>query len=185
MLPFSYDDWMPVFTQVTTSTAGASAPRHSAVPAVCGLTWKTGETAPWNIPVETMYIPRCRRGTRCCSAALSRIIQCPTRTNERDVPGAFAEHHAGIHHWPTPATARGAVTCFTLPYDIPQPGNLTLYTYLGKCGSDFYFRADQCDDEYALVSQSVLPSARTAPGPTLALPKRRIATDYSAVLQGR
>ena len=55
-----------------------------------------------------------------------------------------------------PATGAVRQTCFTLPYDIPQPGSLTIYTYLGKCGSDFYFRADQCDDEYALVSQSVL-----------------------------
>ncbi len=73
-----------------------------------------------------------------------------------------------------PATGAVRQTCFTLPYDIPQPGNLTIYTYLGKCGSDFYFRADQCDDEYALVSQSVLRIGTDGTGPTLALPKRRI-----------
>lgn len=75
-------------------------------------------------------------------------------------------------------------TCFTLPYDIPQPGNLTVYTYLGKCGSDFYFRADQCDDEYALVSQSVLRIGTDGTRTDLGITKTPDYLDYCAVLQG-
>ena len=75
-------------------------------------------------------------------------------------------------------------TCFTLPYDIPQPGSLTIYTYLGKCGSDFYFRADQCDDEYALVSQSVLRIGTDGTRTDLGITKTPDYIDYCAVLQG-
>ena len=83
-----------------------------------------------------------------------------------------------------PATGAVRQTCFTLPYDIPQPGSLTIYTYLGKCGSDFYFRADQCDDEYALVSQSVLRIGTDGTRTDLGITKTPDYLDYCAVLQG-
>ena len=83
-----------------------------------------------------------------------------------------------------PATGAVRQTCFTLPYDIPQPGSLTIYTYLGKCGSDFYFRADQCDDEYAFVSQSVLRIGTDGTRTDLGITKTPDYLDYSAVLQG-
>ena len=125
---------------------------------------------------------RCRRGR---AAALPRCLglsgALPGR--RRDVPGAFAEHHAGIHPG-RPRDGRGAADLLYPPYDIPQPGSLTIYTYLGKCGSDFYFRADQCDDEYAFVSQSVLRIGTDGTRTDLGITKTPDYLDYCAVLQG-
>ncbi|MCO7111102.1 hypothetical protein NIA69_20790 [Gemmiger formicilis] len=105
VLPFSYDDWMPVFTQVTTSTAGASAPRRSAVPAVCGLTWKTGRPRRGISRWRQCTFPM-SSGTRCCFAALSRIIRCPTRTTTR-CPKRFCRTPRWNTPWPT-RDGRGA-----------------------------------------------------------------------------
>ena len=120
VLPFSYDDWMPVFTQVTTSTAGASAPRRSAVPAVCGLTWKTGETAPWNIPVETMYIPDVvGDALLLCRVVSDYPVPYP---DDDEMSQALLQNTTLEYTLADPATGAVRQTCFTLPYDIPQPG---------------------------------------------------------------
>ena len=172
VLPFSYDDWMPVFYAghylYCRSVSAAPFCRTGGM----RFNLENGGDRAVEYPGGDNVHSRCRRGR---AAALPRCLglsgALPGR--RRDVPGAFAEHHAGIHPG-RPRDSAVRQTCFTLPYDIPQPGSLTIYTYLGKCGSDFYFRADQCDDEYALVSQSVLRIGTDAPGPTLASPKRRI-----------
>ena len=103
--------------------------------------------------METKYIPDVV-GDALLLCHVVSDYPVPTRTTTR-CPRRFCRTPTLEYTLADPRRARVRQPA-TLPYDIPQPGSLTIYTYLGKCGSDFYFRADQCDDEYALVSQSVL-----------------------------
>lgn len=143
---------------------------------------ENGETAPWNIPVETMYIPDVvGDALLLCRVVSDYPVPYP---DDDEMSQALLQNTTLEYTLADPATGAVRQTCFTLPYDIPQPGNLTVYTYLGKCGSDFYFRADQCDDEYALVSQSVLRIGTDGTRTDLGITKTPDYLDYCAVLQG-
>lgn len=143
---------------------------------------ENGETAPWNIPVETMYIPDVvGDALLLCRVVSDYPVPYP---DDDEMSQALLQNTTLEYTLADPATGAVRQTCFTLPYDIPQPGSLTIYTYLGKCGSDFYFRADQCDDEYAFVSQSVLRIGTDGTRTDLGITKTPDYLDYSAVLQG-
>lgn len=143
---------------------------------------ENGETSPWNIPVETMYIPDVvGDALLLCRVVSDYPVPYP---DDDEMSQALLQNTTLEYTLADPATGAVRQTCFTLPYDIPQPGNLTVYTYLGKCGSDFYFRADQCDDEYSLVSQSVLRIGTDGTRTDLGITKTPDYLDYCAVLQG-
>ena len=172
VLPFSYDDWMPVFTQVTTSTAGASAPRHSAVPAVCGLTWKTGRPRRGISRWRQCTFPM-SSGTRCCSAALSRIIRCPTRTTTR-CPRRFCRTPRWNTPWPTPRRARCGRPALPSPMTYRSRGALRSTPTLASAAVTSISAQTSATMSTLWFPSPCCASARTAPGPTLALPKRRI-----------
>ena len=182
VLPFSYDDWEPVFYAghylYCRSLSAAPFCRTGGM----RFDLETGETAPWNIPVETKYIPDVvGDALLLCRVVSDYPVPYP---DDDEMSQALLQNTTLEYTLADPATGAVRQTCFTLPYDIPQPGNLTVYTYLGKCGSDFYFRADQCDDEYALVSQSVLRIGTDGTRTDLGITKTPDYIDYSAVLQG-
>lgn len=182
VLPFSYDDWMPVFYAghylYCRSVSAAPFCRTGGM----RFNLENGETAPWNIPVETMYIPDVvGDALLLCRVVSDYPVPYP---DDDEMSQALLQNTTLEYTLADPATGAVRQTCFTLPYDIPQPGNLTVYTYLGKCGSDFYFRADQCDDEYALVSQSVLRIGTDGTRTDLGITKTPDYLDYCAVLQG-
>ena len=182
VLPFSYDDWMPVFYAghylYCRSVSAAPFCRTGGM----RFNLENGETAPWNIPVETMYIPDVvGDALLLCRVVSDYPVPYP---DDDEMSQALLQNTTLEYTLADPATGAVRQTCFTLPYDIPQPGSLTIYTYLGKCGSDFYFRADQCDDEYALVSQSVLRIGTDGTRTDLGITKTPDYLDYSAVLQG-
>ena len=182
VLPFSYDDWMPVFYAghylYCRSVSAAPFCRTDGM----RFNLENGETAPWNIPVETMYIPDVvGDALLLCRVVSDYPVPYP---DDDEMSQALLQNTTLEYTLADPATGAVRQTCFTLPYDIPQPGSLTIYTYLGKCGSDFYFRADQCDDEYAFVSQSVLRIGTDGTRTDLGITKTPDYIDYSAVLQG-
>lgn len=182
VLPFSYDDWEPVFYAghylYFRSLSAAPFCRTGGM----RFDLQTGETAPWNIPVETKYIPDVvGDALLLCRVVSDYPVPYP---DDDEMSQALLQNTTLEYTLADPATGAVRQTCFTLPYDIPQPGNLTVYTYLGKCGSDFYFRADQCDDEYALVSQSVLRIGTDGTRTDLGITKTPDYLDYCAVLQG-
>ncbi len=182
VLPFSYDDWEPVFYAghylYFRSLSAAPFCRTGGM----RFDLQTGETAPWNIPVETKYIPDVvGDALLLCRVVSDYPVPYP---DDDEMSQALLQNTTLEYTLADPATGAVRQTCFTLPYDIPQPGNLTVYTYLGKCGSDFYFRADQCDDEYALVSQSVLRIGTDGTQTDLGITKTPDYLDYCAVLQG-
>ena len=133
---------------------------------------ENGETAPWNIPVETMYIPDVvGDALLLCRVVSDYPVPYP---DDDEMSQALLQNTTLEYTLADPATGAVRQTCFTLPYDIPQPGSLTIYTYLGKCGSDFYSAQTSATMSTLLFPSPCCASARTAPGPTLALPKRRI-----------
>ena len=108
------------FTQVTTSTAGASAPRHSAVPAGMRFNLENGETSPWNIPVETMYIPDVvGDALLLCRVVSDYPVPYP---DDDEMSQALLQNTTLEYTLADPATGAVRQTCFTLPYDIPPAG---------------------------------------------------------------
>jgi hypothetical protein len=181
VLPFSYDDWMPVFYAghylYCRSVSAAPFCRTDGM----RFNLENGETAPWNIPVETMYIPDVvGDALLLCRVVSDYPVPYP---DDDEMSQALLQNTTLEYTLADPATGAVRQTCFTLPYDIPQPGSLTIYTYLGKCGSDFYFRADQCDDEYAFVSQSVLRIGTDGTRTDLGITKTPDYLDYCAEIE--
>lgn len=118
VLPFSYDDWMPVFYAghylYCRSVSAAPFCRTGGM----RFNLENGETSPWNIPVETMYIP---------DVVGDALLLCRVVSD----------------------------------YPVPYPD----------------------DDEYALVSQSVLRIGTDGTRTDLGITKTPDYLDYSAVLQ--
>lgn len=177
VLPFSYNHWSPVFYAgrylYCRSLGAAPFYRTSGM----RLDLQTGETAPWSIPVETTFIPDVvGDALLLCRVVSDYPVPYP---DDDEMSQALLQNTTLEYTLADPATGAVRQTLFSCPYD-----GTTRYTYLGQCGGDLYFRADQCDDEYSLVSQSVLRVDADGTQTDLGLTKTPDYIDYSAVLQG-
>lgn len=176
-MPFPYNDWKPVFYagHYLYCRSRRTAPFYCTSGMRFDL--ETGETAPWNIPVETTYIPDVvGDALLLCRVVSDYPVPYP---DDDEMSQALLQNTTLEYTLADPATGAVRQTLFSCPYD-----DTMRYTYLGQCGSDLYFRADQCDDEYAMVSQSVLRVGADGTRTDLGLTKTPDYIDYCAILQG-
>lgn len=177
VLPFSYNDWSPVFYagRYLYCRSRRAAPFYRTSGMRFDL--QTGETAPWSIPVETTFIPDIvGDALLLCRVVSDYPVPYP---DDDEMSQALLQNTTLEYTLADPATGAVRQTLFSCPYD-----GTTRYTYLGQCGGDLYFLAFQCDDEYSPVSQSVLRVGADGTQTDLDLTKTPDYIDYSAVLQG-
>lgn len=177
VLPFSYNNWSPVFYagRYLYCRSRGAAPFYRTSGMRFDL--QTWEAAPWSIPVETTFIPDVvGDALLLCRVVSDYPVPYP---DDDEMSQALLQNTTLEYTLADPATGAVRQTLFSCPYD-----GTTRYTYLGQCGGDLYFLAFQCDDEYSLVSQSVLRVGADGTQTDLGLTKTPDYIDYSAVLQG-
>ncbi len=102
------------------------------------LDLQTGETAPWDLPVETMDIP----GTAGSFAVTERIVSdSPVPfPDSSEISDAFLQNSLREYDLTDVATGKPTRKITEFPYKGTAKGAVFYaYTYLGKAGDDFYF----------------------------------------------
>ena len=102
------------------------------------LDLQTGETAPWDLPVETMDIP----DTAGSFAVTERIVSdSPVPfPDSSEISDAFLQNSLREYDLTDVATGKPTRKITEFPYKGTAKGAVFYaYTYLGKAGDDFYF----------------------------------------------
>ena len=170
VLPFSYDDWMPVFYAghylYCRSVSAAPFCRTGGM----RFNLENGETAPWNIPVETMYIPDVvGDALLLCRVVSDYPVPYP---DDDEMSQALLQNTTLEYTLADPATGAVRQTCSPMTYR--SRGALRSTPTLVSAAVTSISAQTSATTSTLWFPSPCCASARTAPGPTLALPKRRI-----------
>lgn len=119
------------------------------------LDLQTGETAPWNLPVETTGAPDAA-GDFAVTARLISDQPVPF-TSDPEISDALLQNSMLEYDLTDVTTGKPATKIAEFPYKGADDGSgYVYYTYLGKSRSDFYFTGEHSRSSEEGIKMSVL-----------------------------
>lgn len=119
------------------------------------LDLQTGETAPWNLPVETAAAPDAA-GNFAVTARLISDQPVPF-TSDPEISDAFLQNSMLEYDLTDATTGKPTTKIAEFPYKGADDGSgYVYYTYLGKSGDDFYFTGEHSRSSEEGIKMSVL-----------------------------